>query len=42
MSPHALGLSPPLSTICGCFAGEPEFETLDKLDRLEVFEEYIR
>jgi hypothetical protein len=25
-----------------CTAGEPEYDALEKLDRLEVFEEYIR
>lgn len=27
---------------CVCCAGEAEYEALDKIDRLEVFEEYIR
>ncbi len=31
----------PVLTHC-CTAGEAEFEALDKLDRLEVFEEYVR
>lgn len=25
-----------------CVAGEPDFDALDKLDRLAVYEEYIR